>query len=80
MWHGNDTEQQLIRAAIENGDGREHLQTVLTAMHRTGALIYTQEKALEAAQQAKDALAGIPESDYKQALFSLADLSVNRIS
>jgi len=80
MWHGNDTEQQLIRAAIENGDGREHLQTVLTAMHRTGALTYTQEKALAAAQQAKDALAGIPESDYKQALFSLADLSVNRIS
>ncbi|RUO76280.1 octaprenyl diphosphate synthase [Idiomarina seosinensis] len=80
MWHGNETEQQLIRKAIENGDGREHLQTVLSAMERTGALTYTRDKALEAAQQAKNALADIPESDYKQALLSLADLSVNRIN
>lgn len=80
MWHGDKTEQNLIRAAIENGDGREHLQTVLTAMERTGALTYTREKALEAAQQARQALAGIPDSDYKQALLALADLSVNRIA
>ncbi len=80
MWHGDETEQSLIRAAIENGDGREHLQTVLTAMERTGALTYTREKALEAAQQARDALADIPDSDYKQALLALADLSVNRIA
>ncbi|AVJ55168.1 octaprenyl diphosphate synthase [Idiomarina sp. OT37-5b] len=80
MWHGDETEQNLIRAAIENGDGREHLQTVLTAMERTGALTYTREKALEAAQQARDALADIPDSDYKQALLALADLSVNRIA
>ena len=80
MWHGDETEQNLIRAAIENGDGREHLQTVLTAMERTGALTYTREKALEAAQQARDALADIPDSDYKQALLALADLSVNRIN
>ncbi|RUO45303.1 octaprenyl diphosphate synthase [Idiomarina aquatica] len=80
MWHGDETEQNLIRAAIENGDGREHLQTVLTAMERTGALTYTREKALESAQQARDALADIPDSDYKQALLALADLSVNRIA
>lgn len=54
MWHGNDVEQKLIREAIEQGDGREHLHTVLTAMERTGALQYTRDKALEAAEQARE--------------------------
>lgn len=79
MWHGNETEQKLIRETIEKGDGREHLHTVLAAMKRTGALSYTREKALAAAQHARDALTVIPDSDYKQALIALADLSVNRI-
>lgn len=80
MWHGTETEQQLIRQAIENGDGREQLNTVLAAMERTGALEYTRTKALEAAQQARDSLADVAESDYKQALLALADLAVNRIA
>lgn len=80
MWHGSETEQQVIREAIEQGDGREQLQTVLAAMRRTGALDYTRDKALEAAQQARNAIKDIPESEYKQALLALADLSVNRIS
>ncbi|MGM0482177.1 MAG: octaprenyl diphosphate synthase [Pseudomonadota bacterium] len=80
MWHGNETEQTLIREAIKEGDGREHLQTILTAMQRTGALDYTRTKALEAAEQARQSITSVPPSEYKDALLALADLSVNRIS
>ncbi|WP_404403005.1 octaprenyl diphosphate synthase [Idiomarina seosinensis] len=80
MWHGNQTEQALIRQAIEAGDGRQHLHSILATMQRTGALDYSRDKALEAARQARQALNDIPASDYKEALLALADLSVNRIS
>ena len=80
MWNGNDVEQKLIREAIEQGDGREHLQTVLTAMERTGALQYTRDKALEAAEQARQSLNELPDSDYKQALLSLTHLAVDRVA
>lgn len=80
MWHGNEVEQKLIREAIEQGDGREHLQTVLTAMERTGALQYTRDKALEAAEQARQSLSELPDSDYKQALLTLTYLAVDRVA
>ena len=80
MWHGNEVEQKLIREAIEQGDGREHLQTVLTAMKRTGALQYTRDKALEAAEQARESLSDLPDSDYKQALLTLTHLAVDRVA
>ena len=80
MWHGDEAARKLIREAIEQGDGREHLETVLAAMHATGALEYTRQKALEAAQQARESLAVLPESDYKQALIALTHLAVDRVA
>jgi len=80
MWHGDEAARKLIRVAIEQGDGREHLETVLAAMHATGALEYTRQKALEAAQQARESLAVLPESDYKQALIALTHLAVDRVA
>ncbi len=49
-------------------------------MHATGALEYTRQKALEAAQQARESLAVLPESDYKQALIALTHLAVDRVA
>lgn len=46
------------------------------AEHRS--LDYVMQKAREEAQKAVDALAVLPESEYKQALISLAYLSVDR--
>ncbi len=80
MWHGDETARKLIREAIEQGDGREHLETVLAAMHATGALEYTRQKALEAAQHARESLAVLPESEYKQALVALTHLAVDRVA
>ncbi len=80
MWHGNDEEAQLIRGAIEQGDGREHLQTILKAMRRTGALDYTRERALKEAELAQQQLAALPASEYRDALHALADIATDRVA
>nr|MBO8918995.1 polyprenyl synthetase family protein [Proteus mirabilis] len=44
MHHGNETESQLIRQAIEKGNGRHLLDTVLKTMKQCGSLEYTAKK------------------------------------
>ena len=56
----------------------QHLDEILQAMQQTDAIKYTKDKALEASQQAIDALAPIAESEYKQALITLAQIAVER--
>ncbi|RUO56353.1 octaprenyl diphosphate synthase [Pseudidiomarina homiensis] len=80
MWHGNDDEAQLIRGAIEQGDGREHLQTILAAMRRTGALDYTRDRALKEAQLAQAQLKLLPLSQHRDALHALADIAIDRVA
>ncbi len=80
MWHGNDEEAQLIRGAIEQGDGREHLQTILAAMRRTGALDYTRDRALKEAQLAQAQLKLLPPSQHRGALHALADIAIDRVA
>ncbi|MGV6987751.1 octaprenyl diphosphate synthase [Testudinibacter sp. P80/BLE/0925] len=78
MRHGDSEQQRMIRAVIENGDGRDQLPQVLAAMQQHGSLDYAMQKAREEAQKAVTALAPLAESDYKQALIALAYLSVDR--
>ncbi|BDX05406.1 octaprenyl diphosphate synthase [Planctobacterium marinum] len=78
MWHSAPDQSEMIRSAIENNNGTEHFETILATMHSTGSLDYTKKLALQARDQAVAALAPIPESKYKQALVSLADIAVNR--
>lgn len=78
MKHGNEQQSALIRSAIENGDGMEHLDEILAAMQQTGSLVYTQKKAEQEADKAINALANLPESEHKQALISLAHIAANR--
>ena len=78
MTHGNAEQKQLIRNAIEHGNGMEHLDEILYAMKQTGALVYTQKKAEIEADKAINALSVLPNSDYKQALISLAHIAANR--
>ena len=80
MWHGNEKQQSLIREAIETSNGMDNLEAILAAISETGALEYTKEQALKAKQQALNALEIIPESDYKEALKSLAEIAVERIA
>ena len=78
MHHGNEEQANLIHQAIENGGNREDIDQVLSIMAEHKSLDYTMEKAKSEAQKAVDALAVLPESEYKQALISLAYLSVDR--
>jgi octaprenyl-diphosphate synthase len=80
MWNGTADQTKLIRDAIENSNGMNNLSEILAAMKETGALEYTKSQAKKAAQQAVDALRPIQESEYKQALIGLANLSVERMS
>lgn len=76
--HGSDTEQCLIRAAIEKGDGTNSIKPILAALDRCGALDYTFKRAHEESDKAIDALSILPDSKYKQALISLAKIAVER--
>jgi octaprenyl-diphosphate synthase len=78
MKHGTAEQKQLIRDAIEQGNGMEYLSDILTTINQTGALAYTQKKAADEADKAINALSILPESDYKQALISLAHIAANR--
>lgn len=76
--HGTSEQQALIREAITENNGLQHLDAIMTAMQQTGAFDYSRNKAMQEAQKAKQALTIVPDSPYKDALLQLADLSVAR--
>jgi octaprenyl-diphosphate synthase len=79
MQNGSDSERELIREAILDG-GLQQLDNIQSIVQSTGALDYTAKRANAAADVAIDALAGIPESEYKQALIAIAEFAVKRRS
>ncbi|MEK7304301.1 MAG: polyprenyl synthetase family protein, partial [Pseudomonadota bacterium] len=74
---GSAAQQQLLRAAIEQG-GLDRIEEVVAAIESTGANAYTARKAEDEARCAAEVLTAIPESPYKQALLDLARFSVHR--
>ena len=67
----------VVRKAIEQG-GRDDIEAVQNAIESVGAIAYTAQSARLAADQAMQALQTLPETPYKDALYALADFSVNR--
>lgn len=78
MRNGTPQQSALIREAIEQGGKREALTEILAIMASHHSLDYTMQRAKQEAQKAVDALTVLPDSDYKNALISLAYLSVDR--
>ncbi|MGY8795129.1 MAG: polyprenyl synthetase family protein, partial [Woeseiales bacterium] len=74
-----ESERQMIRSAVEEG-GLDHLDEIHAVIESTGALEYTAKRAQEAADIAIDALSNIPDSEYKEALITIADFAVKRRS
>ncbi|TOD77041.1 octaprenyl diphosphate synthase [Vibrio parahaemolyticus] len=68
----------MIREAIEKANGMERLDEILAVMKETGSLEYTTQKALEEADKAIAELEVLPESEYKEALITLAHVAVKR--
>ena len=79
MEKGSDAERKLLRAAIES-DGIGQLNEVQAIVMSTGALDYTVKCAQTAADIAIEAISSIPDSPYRQALYTLAEFSVRRRS
>ncbi len=77
METGGDGMRKQLREAIENG-GREHIELVAAAIESTGAIDYTTALARRYAQEAKQAVAALPESAQRTALEEMADFAVSR--
>ncbi|MDX7990197.1 octaprenyl diphosphate synthase [Xenorhabdus sp. Reich] len=80
MNHGTPEQSALIRSAIEQGNGRHLLDTVLVTMKQCGSLEYTRQRAEEEADKAISALQILEDSPYKAALVGLAHVAVQRLS
>ncbi|MCK3657577.1 octaprenyl diphosphate synthase [Pasteurellaceae bacterium Pebbles2] len=78
MRHGTPAQAELIRNAILQGGQRDIIDDVLAIMAEHKSLDHAMERAKQEAQKAVDAIAILPESEYKQAMISLAYLSVDR--
>ena len=77
MKHGSDEQSTMIKEAIEKG-GLDQIETITQTIQTTGALDYTRKIAKKEAQLAITQLDIIPDSDYKQALITLANFSIER--
>ena len=78
MRSGNAEQAQLIRDTIEQGGDLEALDDILAIMTQYKSLDYAMQRAKEEAKKAVDVIRILPESAYKNALISLAYLSVDR--
>jgi len=79
MHNASDSDGKLIQKAIIEG-GLDQLEKITSIIKSTGALQYTAGKAREAADRAIASLSDVPESAHKQALVSIAELSIQRRS
>lgn len=77
MQHGTEAQAAVIREAIEQG-GRSYIDAVQEIIHATRATDYTREVASKEAQKAREALQSLPNSDYRQAMEQLVEMSVRR--
>lgn len=77
MRNGTPEQSATIRRAIEQG-GLDELPAVIAAVQETGALTHVTDLAKQEISTGCDAIRHLPDSDYKKALFALADFSVSR--
>ena len=77
MENGTPEQRELVRNCIEQGD-EQHFDAILAAVTSSGALAYTRREAETAARRAADAVAGLPESVYKDSLLQLCKFAVDR--
>ena len=76
---GSAADQVVVRQAIVAG-GREDFGAVLRAIRASGSLDYARAAAQREASAASEALAPLPQSEFKRSLLELASFSVVRQS
>jgi octaprenyl-diphosphate synthase len=74
---GNERQRGLIREAIKSGN-IDSFDDIRQVIEETGSLRYTIEQAQSEAAAARDAIAELDASEYRQAMMFLADYAVER--
>lgn len=77
MQHGDTNQVAIVRQAIEQGDIASFAE-VLQVIKQTGALAYARQQAQREADTACEALAILPDTNYKQSLLQLANFAATR--
>jgi Geranylgeranyl pyrophosphate synthase len=77
MAHSDATTRERLREIVQNGDASA-MPEVLAAIHATGGLEYSRQRAMEYAEAAERALDGLAENEAVAALRGLARYSVQR--
>ncbi|MCI4568813.1 polyprenyl synthetase family protein [Lysobacter sp. CFH 32150] len=75
--HSDTSTRERLRAAIEHGN-TDAMPEVMSAIHATGGLDYSRQRAGEYAEAAERALDGLEDNEYVAALRGLAHYAVNR--
>ena len=78
MQKGTPAQAATVRAAIEGG-GREAFAEVMAAIHATGALQVARDYAEREAALAREALAILPPSQFKDTLLQLSAFAIERV-
>ncbi len=73
---GTAEQQQVVRSAIEEGDG--DFAAVARAIHDTDALAYTMQRAEAQAAAAETAISHFPSSEFKNSLLEFCSFAVKR--
>jgi octaprenyl-diphosphate synthase len=77
MKHGDAQARELVRAAIREGH-TDRFDTIMAAIHATGALDYTRRRAREEVDAGRAALQCFPDSEHRRTLIALAEHAVDR--
>ena len=75
--HSDAATRERLRQAVQDGDTTA-MPEVLAAIHATGGLDYSRQRAMDYATAAEAALEGLPESEALDALRGLARYAVER--
>ena len=75
--HGKQSQQTLIKSAIENR-GHDNLHAILETIHDTNAISYTKQQAQHAIDQACEALQQLPTSAAQYAMQQLTTFLLQR--
>ena len=77
LWNCSDEQATLIRSAIKRGS-LDDMEQICAAISATRAIQYTRDRAREEADIAIQSLEGLPQSEYLDALFTLAHFATER--
>lgn len=75
--HGNAAQSACVRHAIESG-GRADFAAIMSVVRETGGLEAARDVAVKEIELAKQAIATLPEANYRNALLELAAYAVAR--